>query len=723
MELLAPAGNFDSLKAAVACGADAVYLGMEKYGARASACNFDKDDLRRAIEFAHLRGVKVHVTVNTLIKNSEMPDVVKAVEYARDCGADAFIVQDSGLIALLREQYPELVLHASTQMGISNAYGAEYIKKLGLKRVVLARETLPNDIKDIKRIPELEVEVFCHGALCVAYSGNCYYSSLVSGCSGNRGKCLQLCRKKYDINGTRSYFLSAKDICLVSEINTLKELGVDSLKIEGRMRTPEYVAEAVDVYRKAIDGKCEISDIERLKKVFNRGDYCKAYFCDPNENVIYRKVQNNIGLEIGKVISVKNGKATLDAPCVSAGDGIKYLRNGYEVGGGTADGTVTAFCGDVKAGDEVRLTSSVEVKAKVADLDTRLQAAAEVSLSLEKGAKISMACRNVSVTAVGKDAVLPAENKALTKQDVEHAIGRLGGTDFALCQTEIALDDNVFYPVSLIKDMRKRAVAELKERLSASYKTYMPAKRTAPVKIDWFDCGDKATFVMVSDISILHKIDFDYDYAIFNPQDYNDIDAINTFCETLRGQAVINLPYIVRDRDIEVLKRLKDLNAAAFAANNFSQFEILSGKRFIGGIGLNRLNSFNKGTFISSIESDCSDTDCIRYVYGKPPYMHFAHCPNRTMGKNCRACNGYRYNMTDEKGTVLELRRIKTGYCYGVLLPSIPLNNISHGKNELKLIDLSYADDKETEALNDFIKYKKDYKLPCSHGNMKRKLQ
>lgn len=186
MELLAPAGNFQALRAAVACGADAVYLGGEKYGARAAASNFDRNGLAQAVRFAHLRGVKVHLTLNTLLKDNELENALLQARYAHEAGVDAFIVQDLGFIARLRESVPDAVLHASTQMGVCNAFGAQFAQKLGCTRVVVARETLPQDIKAIIATG-LETEVFCHGALCVAYSGNCYYSSLVSGCSGNRG--------------------------------------------------------------------------------------------------------------------------------------------------------------------------------------------------------------------------------------------------------------------------------------------------------------------------------------------------------------------------------------------------------------------------------------------------------------------------------------------------------------------------------------------------------
>lgn len=726
MELLAPAGNFLSLKAAIACGANAVYLGMEKYGARAAADNFDSENLSRAVDVCHLHGVKLYLTVNTLIKNSEMRDAVTAALYAYNLGVDAFIVQDLGLVSELQKAAPDIVLHASTQMGICNAYGAEFARKLGVSRVVVARETLLDDIREIKSKTGMEIEAFCHGALCVSYSGNCYYSSLVSGCSGNRGRCLQLCRKKYTVGNDSGYFLSAKDICLADKIALLKNVGVDSIKIEGRMRTPEYVAETVSVYRSAIDGKrIGIEDIDRLKRVFNRGDYCKAYLMDSTENIIYDKVQNNIGVKAGTVKSVKCGKAVIDAvKPLKTGDGVKYLRKGYEVGGGLIDGdNATGFQGDVKAGDEVRLTSVNSLKTNIASLDIRCPVNISVNLFIGAKAQMTADYGNNSVYVDGKETVKNAIGRAITEDDVKRTIGSLGGTDFALKELCINMDNNVFYPLSLIKDMRKKVISELSaEILRDRFPVRKTKSKNVVNDIDWFVPENSAIFVQVDSICKLSKVEFDYDYVVLNPMDYGDYNAIKSACDERNGNIIINLPFIVRGDDKAVLQKLKTLNFSAVVANNISQLEMFCDYPVIGGIGLNSINSYYSGVFIDSIEKDTSP-EGIAYVYGKPPLMHFAHCPRKNRYGSCKDCNGYGIEMKDDKGICVRINRIKEKFCYGVLVPETPINNIDRiGTNNI-FIDLTYSDENEIMELNKQINCGSAYGLECTHGNMARKLQ
>lgn len=722
MELLAPAGNFEALRAAVACGADAVYLGGEKFGARAGASNFCRENLARAIAFAHLRGVKIYLTVNTLLKDEELDAALALVKNAYREGVDAFIVQDMGLVRRVRETLPSAVLHASTQMGVCNAYGAQFVKDLGCTRVVLARETLPEDIVQIRQKTGLEIEMFCQGALCVAYSGNCYYSSLVSGCSGNRGRCLQLCRKKYKTDTKSGYFLSAKDICLLDKVSQLKEWGVHSLKIEGRMRSPEYVAETVSVYRAAIDGKPTEDGLQRLKKVFNRGDYCAAYTKRPTEAVIYPKVQNHIGVSVGKVVAVKNGKATLSlhAP-LQKGDGVKYLRNGCETGGGYIDGMPTGYTGNVRVGDDVRLTVQASLKERVAAMDTRIPAELSVELHKDTGAMCTLSCRGQSVTIKGQGQVEPAAQKALSKYDVCRAVGTLGGTDFVADVCRVGLDDNIFYPVSAIKDMRKRAVAELSDIL----RNCLPEKRElppfAPPSVQWFSYKPSAVFVMVPSADVLGSLTFAYDHVILHPNDYLRLDILQRECMACGGKALLDLPYISRGEDVDLLWSLKELPIAGVVANNVSHYAIFSKMPFLCGLGLNTLNRKAAGAWIDSIESDRA-VGGIRYVYGKPPLMHFAHCPKQTQGGICKDCNGYSFSMRDDKGAVLQMHRIKEKYCYGVLVPQTPINTIDRKRNGSILLDFTYATQEEICAVNEQMSGK-TYTMPHTHGNIDRKLQ
>ncbi len=720
MELLAPAGNFQALRAAVACGADAVYLGGEKYGARAAASNFDRNGLAQAVRFAHLRGVKVHLTLNTLLKDNELENALLQARYAHEAGVDAFIVQDLGFIARLRESVPDAVLHASTQMGVCNAFGAQFAQKLGCTRVVVARETLPQDIKAIIATG-LETEVFCHGALCVAYSGNCYYSSLVSGCSGNRGRCLQLCRKPYSTAANSGYYLSAKDICLLDKIDELKKWGVCSLKIEGRMRSPEYVAETVAVYRAAIDGTPVADARRRLEKVFNRGGYCKAYLGDPTESVIYPKVQNHIGATVGKVVCIKNGKAVLSLKeRLQNGDGVKYLRNGFEVGGGYIDGETTSFQGNVCAGDEVRLTAQAACKRAVAALQTDIPAEIEVRLHKQSGAQITLSARGACVTVAGQGKPESATAKALTKEDVCRAVGTLGGTDFTATRCDVQMEDTLFYPLSYIKDMRKRSVEILERELLQRLPTPSERRMYDFPAVRWFPCAENATILVVPSIDTLQKIRFGYDHVILHPSDYGDINRLRDQCATLKNKAILQLPFVSRGEDLAVLQCLADLPIGGVVANNVSHFVLFARFPMIGGLGLNKLNKTLHGTWIDSVESDGA-VGGIRYAYGKPPLMHVSHCPKRTQGGTCKDCCGYTIALQDDKGMGLTFRRVKEHYCYGVLTADRPVNAIDKTSGS-KLLDLTYADDAEIEALNVQMQGQA-YTLPYMQANWGKKLQ
>ena len=281
-ELLSPAGNMECLKAAVLNGADAVYLGGKSFGARAYAGNFSDEEMIDAVRYAHLYGVKIYVTVNTIIYNNEVHELMEYIKYLYSIGVDALIMQDIGMIDLIRKTYPNLSLHASTQLHIHNLEGVKFACKLGLKRVVLARETPISLINEIRKNTNIELEVFVHGALCMSYSGQCLMSALIGNRSGNRGTCAQCCRQPYslEINGTKvkknEYLLSTKDLCTLTNIGKLIDSGVESFKIEGRMKRPEYVYLVTSIYRKAIDNyikykntKITNKDIIDIKKIFN----------------------------------------------------------------------------------------------------------------------------------------------------------------------------------------------------------------------------------------------------------------------------------------------------------------------------------------------------------------------------------------------------------------------------------------------------------------------
>ena len=327
VELLAPVGNFECLKAAVQNGADSVYFGSNSFSARAFAENFDASTLKEAIKYAKLRGVKTNLTLNTLIKDNELENAFNLAKQAYELGIDAIIVQDLGLADLLIKNFPDLTIHGSTQMSIHNLEGALELQKLGFKRVVLSRELSLDEIEYICQNSKIEIECFIHGALCISYSGQCLFSSMVGGRSGNRGKCAQSCRLPYELleNDKKidaGYLLSTRDLCGLKFLPKLISCGVTSFKIEGRMKSSEYVATVTRIYRKYIDlaNNClqfnnmenyiiDPNDEKELMQVFNRGNFSNGHLENkPNKNLIYKEKPNNMGLFLGIVQKYNSSK-------------------------------------------------------------------------------------------------------------------------------------------------------------------------------------------------------------------------------------------------------------------------------------------------------------------------------------------------------------------------------------------------------------------------------
>lgn len=342
LELLAPAGDMEAFDVAVASGADAVYLGLDNFNARMKAQNFDCDNIAQVVSRAHFYGVKVYVTINTILQNCEFKELIELVKASIDAKVDAFLVQDLGVCKVLKETFDGICLHASTQLGVHNLYGAKVAEKAGFSRVVLSREAKLADIIEIKNNTNLEIEYFVQGALCIVFSGNCYLSSKEQGASGNRGLCKQMCRLPYraEVQGKScdGYLLSARDLCLYSSLKELADAGVCSFKIEGRLRRNGYVACAVGVYRKALDevekGNSPTLDSiteNELKIAFSRGEFLKrAYLDDGTPKVVEKRFNNHVGIKIGTVKSVKEFKDGLFEIAIATkyplakGDGLKF---------------------------------------------------------------------------------------------------------------------------------------------------------------------------------------------------------------------------------------------------------------------------------------------------------------------------------------------------------------------------------------------------------------
>lgn len=483
-ELLVPVGNMDSLKAAVMNGADAIYLGGKRFGARAFAGNFNDEEMILAIHFAHLYGVKIYVTVNTIVFESELEDVYNYCLFLHKTGVDALIVQDLGLMSLLKRRLPNLEIHASTQVHNVSESGLRILEDLNVKRVVFAREQSLATIDSYKT--SMEKEIFIHGALCVSYSGECLFSSVLLGRSGNRGECAQVCRLPYKllendefIKTDSKYLLSTKELKTVSKFKEIMDSSVKSLKIEGRMKSPEYVACVTRLYRNLIDyyyGKDDlrISEYEEdLKVIFNR-QYTYGYlFNATNDEIINIHTSNHVGVHLGKVFKVtsKYIYIKLDSQ-LNQGDGIRINE--------TNDGMIVNFLYDeslkltnvckniavidkkIKAsvGDSVNKTSDITVINKYRELPVR-KVDIDVTFTHSGNHATLEITDGINVVKKEADIVFPSKNISIKKEDIIKQLSKLGNTPFKIANIRVGEFESKFINIKDLNAIRRNAVEEL----------------------------------------------------------------------------------------------------------------------------------------------------------------------------------------------------------------------------------------------------------------------
>lgn len=506
IELLSPVGNFECLKAAVQNGADSIYLGADTFSARAFASNFSLPDLEKAIQYAKLRGVKTHLTLNTLITDDEIDDAIMVAKKAYEFGIDAIIVQDLGLATLLIKNFPDLPIHASTQMTVHNLNGALELQDLGFKRIVLSRELSINEIAHICKNTSVEIETFIHGALCISYSGQCLFSSMLGGRSGNRGKCAGPCRLPFELleNNTSidsGYLLSTKDLCGLDYIPELINAGVTSFKIEGRMKSPFYVATVTKIYRKYIDLALSDNDYiispedrKILLQVFNRGMSSSGHLSNEgNRNLVFKEKPNNMGLFLGKIqkYNSKKGYITikLNEP-IEIGDTISLEQ---ETGSYTISELMDMNHNNItstKIGQTViigRMKGNIKLGSKIYKMSSKqLNLLAHKSYSQENK-KILLNCHinihkdspiSISVTSANnlelyKDLnlkytsdVIPitAKNRPIDKDSIISKISKTNTTPYTFQNISIDLDDNLFIPkISSLNDLRRNILSMVEQ--------------------------------------------------------------------------------------------------------------------------------------------------------------------------------------------------------------------------------------------------------------------
>ena len=416
-EILAPAGSMESLIAAVRCGANAVYLGTKGINARRGATNFTFEELKQAVEYCHARDVKIYLALNILISDSERELAYKTVEAGLSLGVDAFIIQDLGLAKIIHNHFPTARMHASTQCSVNSPEGFKALEKMGFVRAVLPREMSLDEIKEIRQATDMELEMFVHGALCMCVSGQCYLSAMLGGRSGNRGLCAQPCRLGFSADASRSCDLSLKDLSLIKSINEIAQAGVVSLKIEGRMKRPEYVAAAVTSCKKAIDGEYTASDENTLKSVFSRTGFTDGYFTGERKDMFGTRQKEDV---------------------VAAKDVLKELSHLYDNENPLVPIDIEFIC---KANRKAELTAR----------------------ALGKEATV--------VGTVPETAI----NKPMTEETVTSRLAKFGNTQFYLNNITVDLDDGLILPASVINSMRREAV-EMLDKVEIQPFTQMPYK-------------------------------------------------------------------------------------------------------------------------------------------------------------------------------------------------------------------------------------------------------
>ena len=654
----------DALKAAYANGADAVYLGAAAFGARASA-GFDPDTLKSAMHLAHLHGKKIYVTVNILVKDQELDDVRKTLSLLRDLHADGVILQDLGLMKICREEFPSLPVHASTQMALHNGYGAEFVKKLGAKRIVLARECT---LSDMRRAADtgLEVEAFCHGAMCVSVSGQCLFSSMIGGRSGNRGRCAQPCRLNYTYQGKEGAWLSPRDLCARDHMLDMCLAGVHSFKIEGRLKRPEYVAEVTSIYRKALDQVLSGSfsfatdeENERLRQIFSRGGFIKGYLAGAEDaGIIYEKRVTPEGLVLGNVKNVykKGGVLLADVALqrdLHNEDGLEAGKQPLRYAGPDVQNGKTATLrlrDALKPGDTVRITddesqlSRARATYEGTAFDAALPIPFDAYLYAMPGQPVSAFFSDgVHAAHVGGEICQKSENKPLTEEAVRRSFEKTGGTPFVLRDLHTETQ-NAFFPFSLLNALRREGLEKLALERIENHSVEESEKACFAPSERWN--LRRRLIVSTPHFSDLEKmLENGADAVIFAPEDYTE-KALSPLLSCFPKDAYLALPVQCSDETLSFLHRITQEYRIPVVLSSPGQMGLVW-HRAICGEGIPVMNTetvnllshlgYSSCTFSREMKGEqirrmsAAPAECILPVYGRTRLMVLNHCPMRTL--------------------------------------------------------------------------------------------
>ncbi len=587
-ELLSPAGTFEHLKAAVRAGADAVYMGGDRFGARAYAGNLAAEEISDALHYTHLHDRKLYLTVNTLMKEDELYNSLYGfLQPYYEAGLDGVIVQDLGTASFIHRNFPDLELHASTQMTITHTAGALAARELGMSRIVPARELSLEELVQIREASGLEMEVFIHGALCCSYSGQCLLSSWYGGRSGNRGRCAQPCRLPCRReNGKQACYLSLRDLCSVSMIPEIVSAGFDSLKIEGRMKNKEYTAGVTAIYRRYLDLYADLcregkedtfrvaeEDLHALEELYCRGGFTEGYWHRHNgPSMMAEHTQKNLGRLVGRIRSVKRNRIEISLQDALAPKDLLVVPLDHDkeiiltVPASQEEGLSAVL--NVPDGRKLRPGMSVyrrwnarlmeTIHQEITDRKISLPARAQVIVRKDRPIRALLTCRGLSVTVEGP-CPGAAVHRALSREDIERQFRKTGGTPFVLKEFSLDLEPGCFLPLSTLKGIRQEAYSRLEERLSTE-KDRLADRMGAAEQEKRINSssGDKRTghsslqerTAFVYDREILARcLDSDYYTAICLSADAWPVEDLPGLCRDIENKgkrACLSLPHIMR---------------------------------------------------------------------------------------------------------------------------------------------------------------------------------
>ncbi len=715
MELLSPAGDRDALIAAVRNGADAVYLGAQALNARRGAGNFDADGLTWAADHCHERGVRLFVTVNIIVKQQELAVLADIACQLAHAGVDAAIVQDLGAATALREMAPGLEIHASTQMAVHNRYGVQFCRDMGLDRVVLAREMRDEEIAACADVgPELEV--FAHGALCVSCSGQCLFSSLVGGRSGNRGLCAQPCRLPYKLDDAEGYLLSPKDLCQLGRLRQLESLGVRAIKIEGRLKRPEYVAIVTRMYREMLDRPHEVTarETDLLRQIFNRGGFTAGY--GPglvDSELMHPEKPNHCGVAVGLVAD--DGKVRLLAD-ISSRDQLVIGDEPVKLSGAAGE---TVRVGGVfsKHAKLIRLADDTQLRRARASFEgvepPRVHITGKLSLRVGAPMRLRVTDGRVAAEASG-GVVAPAEKRGADRERLQAQLKKTGGTVYAFEGIEMDVDAEAFVQLSVLNELRRDALVALtKARIAAARRVgeFVPPAVVQPTNTRHRMGGPRACpmlRIQSPNIALLHDaakwirpgVSFELVYAPDNISEPG-LDAI-----TDASGLILALPMVSSDEALDSLLRWTERHADALTgviASNPAHLALKWPVRWDADFALNAANEFTVAElrklgarlYVPSVELTAREIEQLPgdkelIVYGRLPLMQLRHCPlnARRTGMPHTACHtcdqtgGIDHaRLIDRKGVAFPLRRLKTpSGCIVRVLNSVPMSLIKQAQ-------------------------------------------